>query len=350
VERVNCSKGIVRRSEHLGNGEVGPAEAVGRSVTAHELVVVVDVDHVVHRAEVSVFLDPGSGFHPGNGLLKEVPNLSGRALVSAVEVLASVFGDPNVGVEGVVPVGDVVNELLNPDIVPVDGEEVDGAALASVDEVVHPVLSGGSRGSSGSAETVTLSLEGLHATLPEVGGRAGINSGGKVPIAEQVGLVHTESSASVTRLARFSDEIVQLVPSPEHGNTLDAKGWAVVGAVGRPSVDPADALPLVEISWAIGPGGTFFAGAGGAVVGSTVATVITAASAAAVAAVSAVASVVATVVTGSSAGLRVSLRSRTSLAPLLVGVALELCLVSKGQVSGNVGCRVNAQGGDGGHA
>ena len=51
-------------------------------------------------------------------------------------------------------------------------------------------------------------------------------------------LVHAKSSPGVIGLRGLSLEVLEVLPSPKHGDTLNAEGGGIIGAVGRPGVQP----------------------------------------------------------------------------------------------------------------
>ena len=168
---------------------------------------------MLQHTEPGVPLDPWSLFHPCNGPFQEIPNLEEWSAITptrhevrpylivcalrfavVVEVLASVFGDPYILAERIMPIDlyqavkrvpkknkvegthNIGLEFVKSNVVPVKREKVDGAALAGVEEVLHPHFSVRAGGSCWGTETVALGFERFHSLAPEVSAAVGVDS------------------------------------------------------------------------------------------------------------------------------------------------------------------------------
>lgn len=171
--------------------------------------------------------------------------------------LASELGDTH-GLPETGPLVDVGLEVIELDVIPVDGHLDDAAIVitAHFEELGHPIEAIGSRGGDGASESVTLAGERLDILIPntkrsgrvDVGLRRFVDSGesGLIQADEKVNqgyvLVETVCVFSVTRLG-ILDEAVDPVlgGAPEH----DADGKAglldSVWDYNIPKVDDLDA-------------------------------------------------------------------------------------------------------------
>jgi hypothetical protein len=165
--------------------EVVPAEGGWLATRGHKLVKNVDALHVVHDTESEILGDVASAIHPSRDCGHEVLNLSGVALRTSSEVLASILGDPDVPAKGGVEILAVADECLRIGAIPVNGDGIDAAAIAGIKEILQPDFTARAGGDSGRYEVVALALEGLKVLPPKGSGVAGR----KIGLAVNIGFV-----------------------------------------------------------------------------------------------------------------------------------------------------------------
>ena len=185
----------------------------------------------------------------GDGSL-ERPDVVHARLRTTVEVLVGELGDEDGVAEAVVVVGDVVDEVLRVDVVPVDGLGIERAALALVVELLHPLLAGGvARGGRGD-ELVAEVLLRLDVLLPELDGllrrhvglanlvrpkRDLISIRGQVADERDV-LVHAQDPVGVALLDVLL-ELIDILVAPELNHGREAEVADVGRNAGAPVVE-----------------------------------------------------------------------------------------------------------------
>jgi len=186
----------------------------------------VDVVHVIHETEWSIGQDLTVTLQECDGLIGKLPNLVHAGLGTTVEVLASKLGDTD-GFPETSPLVDVGLEVLELDVVPVNGHLIDVAVTAAlVKEVGHPGIAIGGRGGRGASESVTLVGERPDVLIPSTDSIADRG----VSLGWLVDLVETEDVRSITRLSEAKETIdLVLGGTPEH----DADGDASILDCGR---------------------------------------------------------------------------------------------------------------------
>lgn len=168
--------------------------------------------------------------------------------------LASGLSDPDGLAEGVEVVLRVVDHTLSAGSVVVNGDGVDGATLAGVDEVLHPLLSVRAVGASRGDQSVATVLQGLDVLLPEAGSvpRVDVSLGllvgpeedllahteGKTKGGYDV-LVHAQSVFGV--VVRTVDDVlyprIDVLVTPKHRSAVEAEALGTLGTPGTPGVD-----------------------------------------------------------------------------------------------------------------
>lgn len=126
--------------------------------------------------------------------------------------------------------------LVGGTAVPVDGDEINVAALALVEELLQPVEAGGR---DGGRSELGVALEGLHVLSPAVHGIVG----GHVRLVITVGLIEGQKMATAALVDPVPGIVeplagVVVLGAPEHGHVLGKVGLLVRVAV--PVVLPVD--------------------------------------------------------------------------------------------------------------
>jgi hypothetical protein len=135
-KRCSCTAGSAS-IQSLKKVTYPGSESGDGSIGVHEGIVLVDTLHVLHSTEWSVSLNPILLIEPSRHLNVKVPSWSLAlsvegderltlvigTLSTAVEVLASVLGDPDVVSSLVSEVLDVLLESLDGNIVPMERQE-----------------------------------------------------------------------------------------------------------------------------------------------------------------------------------------------------------------------------------
>jgi len=147
--------------------EVVPAEGGWCSITGHKLVENIDALHVMHDTESEVLGDVVGAVHPASDCVHESLNLGSVTLSTSTKVLASKLGDPDGPVEGGMEILAIADECLRISAIPMEGNGINGATTAIVDEGRQPNFTTRPGGDSGGYKVVALALEGLEVLLPE---------------------------------------------------------------------------------------------------------------------------------------------------------------------------------------
>jgi len=156
-------------------------------------------------------------------------------MVLAREILAGKLSNPDVHVERIVELLDVVNHYLRVDGVNVKSSSIDRAASAGAEEIMHPLDTRRTIGACGRDESVTFILEWLNILLPQLG----TILRGHVRLAKFIWLVHSKDLCGITLLDQFL-EIVYLLSTPQHGNEFITQRLSPGNFPSTPCVVPGD--------------------------------------------------------------------------------------------------------------
>jgi len=212
------------------------------AIAAQELVGRVDVVHVVHGSECEIVFDPRGIVHKSGNLAHEVKYLTIVGLATATaEVLGGKLSDPDFLVEGIVHVGDIVNEDLRVNGVDMHSDSINMAAAAAGQEVFDPLLAGGSVGAGGGNEVVALVLEWVEVPPPEVCTMLGRHVG----LTGLIRFVEAQSAVCVAGLDQFG-KVADLLITPQHRATMHADFISVVNTPRAPSIVLVS-LPSLEV-------------------------------------------------------------------------------------------------------
>jgi hypothetical protein len=231
VYKICTTRRLLTGNDLLGVVDDHPAQ-VAQSVAAEERISGVNVAHVIHETERHVGFDVAGRFQPSGSLGVEAPDLIVAGLSATVEVLASEFSDPNWLLESVVPEFDVGLEFFEGSIIPMNGNNVECApSVTSLQHVLDPSQTVGSRGGSRADEGVALGLQRLNVSLPQVGTvfRAHVGLTGLVRF------VHAHDVGGIS-LNDVLNERVDLSVTPELRNRGEAQLLGQRGESRSPSV------------------------------------------------------------------------------------------------------------------
>jgi len=155
--------------------EVSVSEVGGHVVSrVEETVQGVDTLEVVHDTKGEGSLQPGGGVDPVRELRGEAPDLIHVSLTTITgEVLIGELGDPDGLAIGIVELLSEINAVLRSGGVAVEGNGMDGAVGAGLEELLVPVSTSLVVGASRGDESVTLVHERLEVLAPELSSRVG---------------------------------------------------------------------------------------------------------------------------------------------------------------------------------
>jgi len=139
----------------------------------HQVHILVNASWGIHVAKGKVQQNKVLAFDPGNSAGVEIPRVARAWLRSAIKVLKGVFGNHDGLAEAVMPFVDVVLELLQGSVIPVDAGVVPLTFGAIFLEILHPSIPIGVGACSGTAELVSVVTEGLEVLPPKPGGVRG---------------------------------------------------------------------------------------------------------------------------------------------------------------------------------
>jgi len=202
------------------------------AIPGHELISGVDAHHVVHDTKGEIRYNPRCVVHELSDGVHEVVHFLLGTLGAAIEVLACKFRDPDGSAERIVPVRDISNEILGPDVIPMNGDTVESAAITTIEELRHPDFSVRIGGSSGRNQVVALILEGLYVLLPQTYTLLR----GHVGLAGFIGLVHSKDGVSIACMDKLL-EAFDLMETPKHGKSLQTEVPGALWNVWAPCVD-----------------------------------------------------------------------------------------------------------------
>lgn len=205
----------------------------GRVIARKERVGGVDTLKVAHKAEGEGNFKPRSAVNKVGYSASKSINFILAGLCTAAEALVSKLSNPDRQVVGVVQLGGITDEILSISPVEVEGNGINLATRAVLEEASHPVKTGLVIGASRGDEIIAFVFQRVDILLPK---RSTIR-GAHVGLAGFVGLIHAKSVVSVTS-DNQALKVGNLVITPQHGNTFEA--IEVSGQVRAPSVEEAN--------------------------------------------------------------------------------------------------------------
>lgn len=219
----------------------------------------------IKRTEGSIPSNPLGTVHPAGGLSDKRPDVVMGALRATIEVLAGEFGHPDGAIAGAaMVVFDVAFEVWEPDVVPMDGNDVrlDGDL---VDPIHDPNQAVGCRGGRRRGEdVVTLVGEGGNIRVPHPDASTNVHKCLTILVdpvkrrgtasekndrvcsnkSEKDTLIHAKDAVCVAG-HHEAGEVVYLFFTPEHGAKLDIA--SVAGdLVRRPGIVAAGIVNMIS--------------------------------------------------------------------------------------------------------
>lgn len=202
----------------------------------------------VNALKVTHNTEGEGSFHPrgvvnkvDDGRSKSINFIQAGLATSAAEVLVSKLSNPDGQVVEVVQLSGIGDEILSVSAVEVEGDGINLATRAGLEETSHPVKTSLVIGASRGDEVVALVLQRVDVLLPECGAILGAHVG----LTRFVGLVHAKDVVSVT-LDDQGLKVRNLVITPEHGDSL--KAIEIVGQVRAPGVKESNIGTSCEVN------------------------------------------------------------------------------------------------------